>query len=747
MRGMEGRSAKSAHFRESRISLRTTSAITSPQAGLFSAVVTAFLVQACQSLQSTQTEILLAEIAHFTIQDPSDSTIRVNTCWFLSLILSLITVLVGIVSLQWLREFQNYTRNLSSRKILAMRTMRSEAFQRWFVPQIFAGLPLLLQLALVLFFVGLVDYLFALNPTVALPVTILIASTFLFLFLTTTLPSVQSFVVLSSPDMSSIPSECPYKSPQSWAFLRLCSSLPIRTMLDVVGFFVFGVAIFPLSPLILVLRIWDRHYSLWMLVERLRFALHLKYLGTLNNWHLFDIFWLDRRETIATRSSLPATGHLTKAAGNADYDAARGLSHIINSDAHDDVVALAVYHCFQELPLAVCQDDIFDLMIEDLPDWVKAERASRMSPSLKSPSNTMIRCENEVFLLARLPQTANSHTIHIFRKRQLEVFIRTLSYIFTDEPWEQYPQIEHRVTADDTTSRSISPGRLLIPTCLKSMRGFASLPEPLCTGKFLSWVKFVNNLPILLDLKEQLLTIYESFVQNTLSNTISDDLATLGLRHKEEVLGDFMQVIQTVVLSLISCNAQDKDSNSKLLSKFISIINRLSQHLLRNSETQTESRVSLDQHFPNALGTPSSAATILVPFHISVLCLSRFDYTAWAHIRHREPEFAEAFRSFVFAARVCERDVIGKVKFDFQHLHYHGQWRKLVREVLCGSIPSPRSPESDENQRECEHEAVVDPPPDDCCIDIQSPNPPETAEITNNTPLAIPIYLQQQRAL
>ena len=682
-----------------------------------------------------------------------DYAVRVNTYWFLSLILSLITVLVGIVSLQWLREFQRYPRNLSSRKILAMRTMRSEAFHDWFVPEIFAGLPLLLQLALILFFVGLADFLLHLGYyLVAIPVITAIGSTFIFLFLTTTLPCLQSFWLINKPERSSVPSECPYKSPQSWAFLRFCSSWPVRLALACAGSFLFSMAIVTVSPIFFLLRKWGRHYYLWKLVDRLRFPLQLKFLRTFHNWDLLDEFWLDERQRIATRSLLPV-GHLPKVSGNADYDAARGLSHIINNDAREESMAIAVYHCFQELPLDVCQDDIFDLMIEGLPGWVKAQRASRMSPSLRSPSNTMIRCENEVFLLARMPQTANSRTIHIFRKRQLEVFVRILSYIFTDEPWEQHPQIEHKVTSDDTSKRT-SPGRMLIPTCLKSAKGFASLPEPLRTGKCSSLSE--SEIFILTrytsDLKEQLLIIYESFVQNSLSDTCSDDLSKLGLCYKEEVLGDFMQVIQAMTLSLVSSNTKDREHNARLLSKLISVINLLTQQLLR-VQPQRSQIESLEQNeapsqtTPNGLETPHPTTKVLT-FHISILYLSRFDYTAWAHILHREPDFARAFKSLVSAAHTYEQNVSGRAKFALHHMHYYKQWRQLVREVLRETIPSI-SPDTSgsHSQQGLERDTVVDPPPGDCYIDIQHSAPSDVTEITKPTPLAISIHLPQQRAL
>ncbi|KIM43427.1 hypothetical protein M413DRAFT_68915, partial [Hebeloma cylindrosporum] len=90
-------------------------------AGLFSAVVTSFVVESSKDLRSDPNTLLLSHIATLLANgangtnasiplelqfSPSPSSYRINTLWFASLVLSLTTVLVGIVSLQWIREHQ-----------------------------------------------------------------------------------------------------------------------------------------------------------------------------------------------------------------------------------------------------------------------------------------------------------------------------------------------------------------------------------------------------------------------------------------------------------------------------------------------------------------------------------------------------------------------------------------------------------------------------------------------------------------
>ncbi|KIM35348.1 hypothetical protein M413DRAFT_51356, partial [Hebeloma cylindrosporum] len=89
-------------------------------AGLFSAVITSFVVESSKDLQLDPNTLLLSQIltvitnntnsapnvSHPIQLSPSPSSHRINALWFTSLVLSLTTVLVGIISLQWLREHQ-----------------------------------------------------------------------------------------------------------------------------------------------------------------------------------------------------------------------------------------------------------------------------------------------------------------------------------------------------------------------------------------------------------------------------------------------------------------------------------------------------------------------------------------------------------------------------------------------------------------------------------------------------------------
>ncbi|KAG7445268.1 uncharacterized protein BT62DRAFT_1006969 [Guyanagaster necrorhizus] len=198
-------------------------------AGLFSAAVTAFTVESYQWLQPNSSDIsaqLLLQISR-QLSDPNTTTVqangaddfspshtsrRINVFWFLSLTLSLMTVVIGILCKQWLREYQKDP-SLPYRESLALRQLRYESFEAWRVHDILATLPLLLQVALVLFLTGIMDLLWSLDNVVAAIVTLFIVLGFLMVVATTVLPCL---VHLHSGGR--LP--CAYRSPQSWAFLQ-----------------------------------------------------------------------------------------------------------------------------------------------------------------------------------------------------------------------------------------------------------------------------------------------------------------------------------------------------------------------------------------------------------------------------------------------------------------------------------------------------------------------------------------------
>ncbi|KAK0455165.1 uncharacterized protein EV420DRAFT_1240051, partial [Desarmillaria tabescens] len=151
-------------------------------AGLFSAVVTAFVVQTSQNLQADYAAIsasLLYEsvliqraiangssvsaIASSTM-DPSTAFVPatidvwVNGLWFTSLFLSLTTALIAVLVKQWLHHYVALPSGTPRNRSFT-RQFRYSGIQKWHVQVIIGLLPALMHLALAIFFVGLAVFL------------------------------------------------------------------------------------------------------------------------------------------------------------------------------------------------------------------------------------------------------------------------------------------------------------------------------------------------------------------------------------------------------------------------------------------------------------------------------------------------------------------------------------------------------------------------------------------------------------
>ena len=192
------------------------------QAGLFSAVTTAFLLVTCDSLkadpQDQKIQILVqisSQLGVLTGNDavnasssplPADinqpfkaaaSDVHVNALWFSSLICSLMTASLGMLVKQWLREYLAGD-FVSPQARLRIRHFRHASLGKWKVYGIAAVLPLMLQVSLGLFFLGLCVWTMSLHHTIGWTSVPLVFAWMVVLLLTTVAP------VLSP--------RCPYKT-------------------------------------------------------------------------------------------------------------------------------------------------------------------------------------------------------------------------------------------------------------------------------------------------------------------------------------------------------------------------------------------------------------------------------------------------------------------------------------------------------------------------------------------------------
>jgi hypothetical protein len=118
---------------------------------------------------------------------PSDNDIRVNVLWFASLVVSLVTASFGMLVKQWLREFLA-VENPSPQACLRLRHHREPELRKWKVYEMAAALPILLQLALGLFFAGLCYFTASAHRSIVYTIVPLVIGWAFFFFGVTLLP-------------------------------------------------------------------------------------------------------------------------------------------------------------------------------------------------------------------------------------------------------------------------------------------------------------------------------------------------------------------------------------------------------------------------------------------------------------------------------------------------------------------------------------------------------------------------------
>ena len=216
------------------------------KAGLFSAALTAFIIDRTQTIQPTpaqqsahfqkQSALLLNQISqqlsslgahvstpsNISLSDPTVSPIasdvRVNICWFMSLVSSLSAALLATFIQRWAREymymFQRYSNPF---EIARIRQYLHEGAKSWGLPKMVEGVPALIHISLFLFFIGLADFLLTAYAIVGKITLLPIILCVTFYIITTVLPIIDP--------------QTPYRTSFSgmvWSLTRWLRSRPCR---------------------------------------------------------------------------------------------------------------------------------------------------------------------------------------------------------------------------------------------------------------------------------------------------------------------------------------------------------------------------------------------------------------------------------------------------------------------------------------------------------------------------------------
>lgn len=139
--------------------------LTSLKAALFTAIVTAFVLDAMSDLdENTSTKLLriLVEQAaakNSTIEtppsSPPSSILTVGSLWFLSIMSSLAATTWAILCLEWCAFLTDGVQAEDYEEMAEKRQRRYEAVKRWKMRLVIAAIPLFLHISLFLFLVGL----------------------------------------------------------------------------------------------------------------------------------------------------------------------------------------------------------------------------------------------------------------------------------------------------------------------------------------------------------------------------------------------------------------------------------------------------------------------------------------------------------------------------------------------------------------------------------------------------------------
>jgi len=170
------------------------------------------------SLQLANSSSPVADMSMVNNFTPNVFDVQINVLYFISLTLALSVSSVCILGKQWIREYQKDIA-VSPFDAARVRQMRYDSLQRWKVPQIMAALPVLLLVALMLFFAGLLVQLWNISDkTTAAAVLVIVAVIVLLVIFTTVVPAWVSL----RHDHSAF---APFRSSQAWVVLYIVRRL------------------------------------------------------------------------------------------------------------------------------------------------------------------------------------------------------------------------------------------------------------------------------------------------------------------------------------------------------------------------------------------------------------------------------------------------------------------------------------------------------------------------------------------
>ncbi|KAF9456710.1 armadillo-type protein [Collybia nuda] len=176
-------------------------------AGLFAGVVASFVVESRRDLQpQTKAEILLANILNAvrnetSSQDmftPSASARWINGLWFVSLLITLFSAIMGVLAKSWIVKFIPVASGQESDDAYR-RWVYDERAKLWYLEKGITTIPLLIQTALLLFCFGFTLQSIGDDPSLGWVVLVLVVLGIIIYIIITALPLFYPWIPIQTP--------------------------------------------------------------------------------------------------------------------------------------------------------------------------------------------------------------------------------------------------------------------------------------------------------------------------------------------------------------------------------------------------------------------------------------------------------------------------------------------------------------------------------------------------------------------
>ncbi|TDL30225.1 hypothetical protein BD410DRAFT_824084 [Rickenella mellea] len=336
-------------------------------AALFSASVTAFVIESYNSLVQDPGEVTISVLLQISQQiangtqstaavrpsfQPATIDVAINILWFLSLAFSLTCALAAVLVRQWARQYLRYPRSFSATSEQARaRQFVFENMQWWKMDVVVDMIPALLHISLILFFIGLLLFVRAVSYPLAVYLLCFSAIGGAAYSLLTTLPLIFS--------------ACPYKTPFT-GFFGLCITTLLRPMWRCTIVLMASLEIYLLQLLSPVIRVWFPSFSIleWKVALKLSGPVRLAIART--RTYLREKRRLSLKDILSVTRNIGSTVTIFQTCFQRCYQ----ILHERREEFHDDLTIRDAHALRWTMEYCKRDTDLFTI-ITSVPEFVQ----------------------------------------------------------------------------------------------------------------------------------------------------------------------------------------------------------------------------------------------------------------------------------------------------------------------------------------------------------------------------------------